>query len=436
MTRMAAIFLMCVLMPALAFTAEEPVAALKLGLRDALVMARERHADIIMADERVQQAVARLGQARSGLLPQLRGVVSGSRQSRDLRGQGIALPGDPHVGPFNAFDARIKMTQAIFDPAAIVRLDAASKGKQLSQAEQRKVEEDVLALVATLYINARQSSEHLKAQDVVLESEKQLLKTVEAKLQQGTATQLEAEQAKSRYSQNYFLWQQASTEEAQARLDLCAALDLPLDQKFEYSDEDVAVGWDEGDPDILNDHPDVKMADKDLSLKVAQRGLERAEWLPQISALADYGRSGEGLDESSNTYTVGLQASIPIWEGGNREKRIEEASSRIKESRVSLDAVKRETRARVLAAVETMKQAEAFTAQAKDQADAAEREAALASKKFELGNGSQNDVYDGLAARASARANQADALAAYQSAQVNLAHAMGRLEELLVTSKP
>jgi outer membrane protein len=419
--------------PLIAGTAEGET-VMTLSLRDALVMARERHADIIMADERVQQAAARMGQSQSGLFPQVHGVVSGSRQSRDLRGQGIALPGDPHIGPFNAFDARIKMTQAIFDPAAVARLDAASKGRQLSLAEQRKVDQDVLALVATLYINARQSAERLKAQGVILQSEESLWKTVQTKLRQGTATLLEADQAKSRYSRNYFIWRQMSSEETQARLDLYAALDLPFDQKIAYSNEDISFQWDEQKPDSLNDHPDVKLADQNVRLKTAERGLERAQWLPQVSGIADYGKAGEGLDESSNTYTVGLQASIPIWEGGNREKRIKEASSRVRESEVNLDAIKRETKARVLAAIETMKQAEAFKDQAKDQIKAAEVQENLAYKKFEMGNGSKNDIYDGQAAKASAEANEADALAAYQSAQVNLAHALGRIDDLLETS--
>lgn len=427
--------LMCVLCPLMSIAADDAQTATTLSLKDALEITRERHADIIMADERVQQAVAQLGQARSSLLPQLHGAVSGSRQSRDLRGQGIALPGDPHIGPFNAFDARIKMTQAIFDPAAVARLNAASEGEQLSLAEQRKVDEDVLALVATLYINARQSSALLRAQSVVFTSEESLLKTVQTKFNQGTATLLEVKQAKSRYSRFLVAWHQAISDEAQARLDLCAALDLPMDQKIIYSDEAITFPFDVHNSDSLSDHPDVELADQDVRLKVAQRGLERAERLPQVSGLADYGRSGEGLDESSNTYTIGLQASLPIWEGGNREKRIKEASSRVRESEVNLDAVKRETKARVLVAIETMKQAEAYKDQAKDQHKAAEVQANLAQKKFEMGNGSKNDIDDGLAAKASAEANQADALAAYQSAQVNLAHAMGRIEELFGTSK-
>jgi outer membrane protein TolC len=435
MLKRAIIFTILILWPFLAFSDDVPSDVIHLGLRDALSIARERHADIIMADERVQQALARLGQARSGVLPQLRGVVSGSRQSRDLRGQGISLPGDPHIGPFNAFDARVKLTQAIFDPAAVGRLDAASKGKQLSIAEERKVDEDVLALVATFFISARQSSEHLKAQKAVLKSDLQSLHAANAKFKQGTASAIEFEQAKGRYAQSYFFSSQAQTQETQARLELCAALDLPMDQEIKYMSDDLVVRFSEEDLKLLDQHPDISVAQKDVKLKVAERGLERSQWLPQISALADYGKSGESPDESSNTYTVGLQATVPIWEGGNRENRIKEATSRMKESQVNLEEVKRATKARLLTAVETIKQAEAFMAQVEVEFSVTWRESQLAVKKYEIGNGSRLDIIEGQASMAVAHSQKADALATYQLAQINLAHALGRMQELFNKEK-
>lgn len=430
MLKRAGIFTILMLWPFLVFAGQVPSNTIHLSLRDALAMARERHADIIMADERVQQALARLGQARSGILPQLHGVVSGSRQSRDLRGQGISLPGDPHIGPFNAFDARIKLTQAIFDPAVVGRLDAASEGKQLSLAEQSKVDEDVLALVSTLFINARQSSEHLKAREAVLNSDLQFFNTSDAKFKQGTASAFDFERAKSRYAESLFFLSQARTQETQARLELCAALDLSMDQEIQYINEDLVIRFSQEDFKFLDQHPDINVARKDVKLKIAERGLERSQWLPQISALADYGKGGESPDGSSNTYTVGLQATVPIWEGGNRENRIKEATSRMKESQVNLEEVKRETKARLLTAVETFKQAESFMAEVDAEFSVTWREAQLAAKKYEIGNGSRLDVIEGQASMAVAHSQQADALATYQLAQVNLAHAMGRMQEL------
>jgi outer membrane protein TolC len=404
---------------------------LRLSLRDALTMVHERQADVLMADERVNQALARMGQASSNLLPQFKGVVSGARQSRDLRGQGIALPGDPHIGPFNAFDARVKMTQAIFDPATMGRLNEAAKGKQLALAENRKLKEDILALVATMYINARQASNDLKAQRAQLTSDRQNLRSVDVQYKQGTASVLEWDQAKNRLAQSYWLWQQANTQEVETRMDLCAALDIPFDQKIEFMDEEIRIPVEKADESILQKHPDIEAAKQSVELRSAQRGLERSQRLPQISALADYGRSGESVDESSNTFTVGLQASVPIWEGGLRKERIKESESRLKESGIQLESTKRETRARYLSALEILKQAKVFKNQADIQLRIGERQLILAYKKYKMGNSSRLELLESWAARMRAVDMQAEAVSAYQSAQINLAHAMGMMESIM-----
>src|SRR5579872_2911130 len=76
--------------------------ALALSFEEALRLAAERPANIVMAHERVQQAVARLGQTEANLLPQVTASASQSRQTRNLAAQGLNIPGlDPRLGPFN-----------------------------------------------------------------------------------------------------------------------------------------------------------------------------------------------------------------------------------------------------------------------------------------------------------------------------------------------
>jgi len=86
-------------------------------------------------------------------LPHIEGVVSGGRQTSDLRAGGIQVPGfGPHTGPYTLFDARPRVTIALFDPSAMMRFQAAKKGESLSKAELEKTHEDVLALVATFLL--------------------------------------------------------------------------------------------------------------------------------------------------------------------------------------------------------------------------------------------------------------------------------------------
>ena len=132
-----------------------------LTLKEVLQIAEESDIHLILSQERLVQALARVEQNKSVLLPQISVSSSERRQTRDLRSSGISFSGDPLVGPFNSFDIRAQMTQTLFDASTISRLKAAQAGKELSAAELKKTKEDVLALIATMFVNARRSKESL-----------------------------------------------------------------------------------------------------------------------------------------------------------------------------------------------------------------------------------------------------------------------------------
>ena len=116
-------------------TSQMPV---RLSLKDALKNADTINLQVLMANARLDQAIARISQAQAALLPQLEGVISGARQTSDLRAEGLQIPIPgfaTHVGPYNTFDARPRLTIALFDPSAFERFQAAKKGENLSRAE-------------------------------------------------------------------------------------------------------------------------------------------------------------------------------------------------------------------------------------------------------------------------------------------------------------
>src|SRR5437879_4823500 len=69
---------------AAASPAQAAAAPLELRFEDAVRMAGEKPASVVITHERVQQAIARLAQTRAGLWPQLTASASESRQTRNL----------------------------------------------------------------------------------------------------------------------------------------------------------------------------------------------------------------------------------------------------------------------------------------------------------------------------------------------------------------
>ncbi len=92
-------------------------APFRLTLKDALQKADAVNFQVMMANARLEQAIARISQAQSDLLPHVEGAVSGGRQTRICvpRAYRFRSPGfGTHVGPYNNFDARASCDRRTF----------------------------------------------------------------------------------------------------------------------------------------------------------------------------------------------------------------------------------------------------------------------------------------------------------------------------------
>ena len=198
---------------------------MRLSLQEALVRAVGINLQVMMANARLEEAIARISEAQSDLLPHLDGTVSGGRQTGDLRAEGLHVPDFPtQVGPYNNFDARPRVTIDLFDPSAFERFQAAKKGQDLSQAEVEKTREDVLALVATLFVDAQRKLQTVKLLQTLLDKDQMAYELSEEGYAQGTGTLLDSNKSKSDLDQTKFLYSHARLQAKDACLDLEAAL--------------------------------------------------------------------------------------------------------------------------------------------------------------------------------------------------------------------
>ncbi len=403
-------------------------AALHLTLREALIMASQKHVAVLVAAQNVQQALARMSQQRSSLLPDITATAAEMRRTEDLRSTGIRVPGiGPHIGPFNTFDMRLHLTQSIFDPEAMRRLDAVHAGKNFSEAEWRKAKEDALALVAALYIEARRSAQAILYEQYILEYDKKVFEVERQRLTQGTGSSLKIKQARAQYLKSRYLLKASVGRARQARLDLAAALNLPQDQPIIFDDSRVVFKIDKtGHPKI---NPDVDYAQMRLSAAQGDLVAAKGAFWPKISALADYGRSGESPRAASNTYSLGVQASLPIFQGG-RQARVKETESKKAQAQLLLDDTNRQTTAKIDGAKRSIREARMLVVAAFAQARTAKEELTAAKQRLDLGLASPLSYTQAVVQDALAQDELDEARAAQETAYVNLAHLLGRMEDL------
>ena len=413
--------------------AEAPASLLRLSLEDALAMANTRAVETLVSRERVQQALARLTEARSPLWPQISAGSSFSRQTKNLEATGLTFPGqNPLIGPFNAVDLRLKITQALFDAGAIQRLRAARAGAALSLAASEGARQDAMALVAALFLEARQAAQALEAAEAQLEWQAAARALARSRQTLGVASTVEEEGAIAAYAQSRHRWQAAIVEAAERRLDFAAALGLPTTQPILFLLEDELM--DEAlpsEPEMLaaiTTHPSIQAARAQVREAQAQRAATAADGLPRVIASADSGASGGARDTVKGTYTVGAIVSLPLFEGGRRRASTREAASVVREREARLRDTESHVEAKARSALEGIRQARWLLEAANASLIAAAHELSVTQSRRAEGTSSDLEVLRATADAARARDAREEALASYRLACVTLAHAMGHVE--------
>jgi len=417
--------------------AQESKAPLRLTLEDALQKADTVNLQVMMANARLQQAIARLSQAQSDLLPHIEGNVSSSRQTTDLRAEGlqIPIPGfSTHVGPYNTFDARARVTVALFDAAAFERFQAAKKSENFSRAELEKIREDVLALVASLFVDAQRRAQGVGLLHTLLEKDQMAYELGETGVSQGTGTVLNVNKLKSDLDQTHYLYQQAKTQALDAALDLAAALDLPLDQPLVFLDDKDFLKTLQSNAATSpqpQTNADVALASSQLQLSLADQKTAWADFLPKISGSADYGRLGQSPERGSNTYFVGVKATVPIWEGGSQQAKLKEVKGEVKEAQENLLDTNRQVQVKIASAQADIMETEDFRLACAQKRKTAQISLKIALQAQQAGRGSVLEVMQAKADLALAEDQYNEAQAAWVMSHIDWLHAQGRLRELV-----
>ena len=411
-------------------------APFRLSLEDALQKANVINLQVMMANARLEQAIARISQAQSDLLPHIEGVAGGGRQSADLRSQGIQFPGvGTRIGPYNNFDARGRVTVALFDPSAFERFQAAKKGENLSKAELEKTREDVLALAATLFVDAQRKQQTVGLLKIQLDKDQRAYDLSEDNLTQGTGTVLDSNKFKSELEQTQYLYSQAKHQAEDACLDLEAALQLPLERPLELLDDSNFLRILENNAAIKFDNTgnaDIAVASTQLEASKADQKTAYADFLPKVSGSADYGRSGESPDNGSNTYFVGLKATVPIWEGGSQQAKLKEVKGKIKEAQENLLDASQQEQVNIAKARAAILEAYDLRHSKVQKRQTAQRALRIAFHSQAIGSGTVLELMQAKADLAMAEDEYNEAQATWVMGHIDLLHAQGRLRELIV----
>lgn len=433
---------LCVVPGALA--AQSPVS---LSLGGAARLAARQSGASAIARTRVEQADARVRQAKSLLLPTVSASAGENERNqntatfgfafRDPNGKPVFDPNGQILPSVKVLDLRGRAQASLIDFSVAAKLGTVRQQVRVAEADASGAGDQAAAQAAAAYVRAVRADAVLGARvaDSTLAAE--LLGIAGDQLKAGVGIALDVTRARSQLAAARAQLIGARNERDRAQLDLRRITGLDPSTPLLLSDSLMALpvdgslpSADEGTRTALARRADIRAAAAQQT--AAQRAVSatKLERLPTLGVFGDQGTIGGSSAHLLNTYTWGLQVSVPVFDGFRRDGRIAEQRAQVREADARRRDLEAQAAIEVRAALLDLASAHELLAAAEERLSLAQQELAQAKERFTAGVSGNADVITASMGINAARTQLVDARAAYQTARVTLARAQGTVTDL------
>jgi outer membrane protein len=428
----------------LALIAQAPV---QLTLGGAARLAASQSGASAIARTRVDQAEARIRQARSALLPTISASASENERNqntatfgfsfRDPTGTPLFDPNGQILPAFKVLDLRARAQANLVDFSVAAKLGAVRQQARVAAADAAGAGDQAAAQAAAAYVRAVRADAVLGARmaDSTLAAE--LLDIAEDQVKAGVGVALDVTRARSQRSAAHAQLIAARVERDRARLDLRRIINVAATAELVLTDSLMALpvtgafpSADEGTRIAFARRADLRAAAELQTSAARNVRATQLERLPTLGVFGDQGAIGISTSHLLNTYIWGLQVSVPLFDGFRREGRIEEQRAQVREADVRRRDLEAQAAIEVRAALLDLNAAREMLAAAEERLALSQQELDQARERFTAGVTGNADVITALLGINAARTQVVDARASYQAARVTLARAEGTITEL------
>jgi outer membrane protein TolC len=416
---------------------------LKLSLRDAVQAAIDNNVNVRLLKERIAAAQSAANTSFGALLPNVSGHASWRNQTINLAAFGLPQDRLGALGlsgsvtqPFDVYDARASLVQNVFSLSLIQRWRAAKSGVDVASLEAEVTKRDVMATVGLLYMEATRAAAAVKARQADMELSQQLLKLAQDRKKAGVATGLDVTREEVQLENTRQRLLVADNDHESAKLNLIRTLGIDFDVRLTLTDElafvrvasqtptDALLAARENRAELKAQVTRQKLASLSLSSVTSER-------IPSLSLNGDYGWIGLKPDDALATRSIGLMLSVPIFDGGQREARISETRSRVRQESIRMEDVSDQITLEVRHALLTLDSSTQQVSVAEKGIELAMKELTFARDRFAAGLATNIEVTNAQTSVARARDNLIEALFRFNASRINLARAKGEIEKIL-----
>jgi outer membrane protein TolC len=415
----------------------------KLSLHDAIERGLEYNLGSVGLNQAVKQAKGQQRVARSSLLPNISAALKEDVQQTNLRALGIrfqspipelAIP--TIVGPFNYFDLRGTLTQTVADMTALNNYRSAKEVSRANQYTASDARDLVVLAVGGAYLQTIAAKARVESARAQLDTAIALYNQTVDRRKVGVSAQIDVNRA---LVQQETQRQRLSTLEndlAKQKINLARLSGLPANSRYDITDNvpfSAAPPLAEEDAvrEAMATRDDLKAAEAQVRAAQKARAAARAERLPSLDFLADYGAIGTNPAQSHGTFTVVGTLRVPVWLGGRTEGDIDQAEAALNQRRAELEDARGRVESDVRNAFLDLQAAASQTQVSLENQKVARETLDLTRQRFEAGVTDSVEVVQSEESVASADLDYITSVFAHNVAKLSLARAIGHAQENL-----
>ena len=409
-----------------------------LSLRDAIDRGLKQNLGLLLSNTDIRSARGQRWEQLSALLPHVTAAPYVATSEINLAELGItsisgaSIP--PSVGPFSYFDARVTVTQSLFDWKSINAARAASQSLKSTEYSFKDARDLVVLAVGYTYLQGIADEARIETAEAQVQTAQALFDQAADQVNAGTSPSIDALRAKVELQTRQQQLIQAKNNFAIQKLTVARVIGLAPGQEFEFTDKSPyqpfeAITIDEALKRAYASRSDYIAAMTDVRAAEFTRKAAAAGYLPSLSFNADYGAAGSHPSTATQVFDVRGTLSIPIFQGGSVRGDVLQADARLEQSRERLDNLRAQIDSDVRTALLNLQSSADLVNVARSNIDLAEQTLVQSRDRFSAGVADTVEVVQSQQAVASSHEQFISSLYTYNFAKISLARALGVAEE-------
>jgi outer membrane protein TolC len=419
---------------------------LQIDFKDAIDRGLRNNLGLLLAGDQAQTARGERWKELSDLLPNISGRVQENVENESLAALGFdkLLPllspkgtntsGFPRVTPaFNYFDARVSLSQSLFNFKDYEKERAASESVKAAQFTYKDAREMVVLAVGNSYLESIAAAARVETAEAQVTNAQALYGKAADQLKAGLSPAIDALRSQVELQTRQQQLIVARNDLAKQKLNVARIIGLPPGQQFVLTEKApyqalTALPLDTYLQRAFAGRADYQAALAQVRAAELSRKSAAAGHLPTVDLAANLGDIGVTPSQSNGTWQVNGGINIPIFAGNRTHSDVLEADAQLKQTRSQLGDLRGRIDYEVRTALLDLNAAAEQVEVARSSVDLAEQALTQSQDRFTAGVADNLEVVQAQEAVASAHESYIQSLYAHNLAKVELAYAIGDAE--------